>query len=167
MPPARLYDLAQVNIATMREPFGSAVFADFVAALGPVNALADSSRGFVWRLEGYGGDATSIRGFGDDRIVINMSTWESLDALTEFVFGSAHAEVMRRRRQWFAPMKAAYLALWWVPSGHRPSVQEAEERVMYLREHGSTSFAFTFKHPFASPGVADENGQGIRGGTST
>jgi hypothetical protein len=147
--PARLHDLAQVNIATMREPFQSPLFADFIAALGPLNALADASPGFIWRLEGYGGDATSIRGFGDDRIVINMSTWESLDALAEFVFQTGHAEVMRQRRKWFAPMKDAYVALWWVPSGHRPTVEEAEERVRHLRENGPTEFAFTFKQPFA------------------
>jgi Domain of unknown function (DUF3291) len=82
-----------------------------------------------------------------------MSTWESLDALADFVFKSAHSEIMRERRQWFLPMKEAYAALWWVPVGHRPSVQEAEERVAHLRLHGSTVFAFTFKLPFPPPGL--------------
>lgn len=146
---ARAFDLAQVNIALPREPLDSALLADFVAALAPINALSDASPGFVWRLEADGGGATSVRGFGDDRILVNMSTWESLDALADFVFKSAHAEVMRARRKWFVPMSEVYVALWWVPSGHRPTVREAEERVAHLREHGPTPFAFTFKRAFA------------------
>jgi hypothetical protein len=150
----RAFDLAQVNIALPREPLGSALLADFVAAVAPINALADASPGFVWRLKGDAGDAMSIRGFEDDGILVNMSTWESIDALADFVFGSKHAEIMRARRKWFVPMKAAYVALWWVPAGHRPSVSEAEERVAHLRQHGPAAFAFTFKAPFPPPGVA-------------
>jgi hypothetical protein len=149
----RTFHLAQVNIALPREPLDSALLADFVAALAPINALTDASPGFVWRLQGDGGDATSVRGFRDERILVNMSTWESPDALADFVFGSRHAEIMRARRKWFAPMKEAYVALWWVPAGHRPSVREAEERVAHLRLHGPTAFAFTFKQPFSPPGA--------------
>jgi hypothetical protein len=151
---ARAFNLAQVNVALPREPLGSALLADFVAALGPINALADSSPGFVWRLQGDGGDSTSIKVFGDDRILVNMSTWESLDKLADFVYKSAHSEVMRARRKWFEPMAEVYVALWWVPVGHRPSVAEAEERVAHLRQHGPTPFAFSFKRPFPPPGSA-------------
>jgi hypothetical protein len=151
---ARAFDLAQVNIALPREPLDSALLADFVASLEPINALADRSPGFVWRLQSDGGDATAVRGFGDERILVNMSTWESHDALADFVFRSAHAEVMRSRRKWFVPMQETYLALWWVAAGHRPSVAEAEERVAHLRAHGPSAFAFTFKAPFPAPGVA-------------
>jgi hypothetical protein len=150
----RAFDLAQVNIALPREPLDSLLLADFLAALGPVNALAESSPGFVWRLQSEGGDATSLRGFGDDRILVNMSTWESLDAVADFVFKSAHSEVMRARRKWFVPMKEIYAALWWVPAGHRPDVREAEDRVAHLREHGPTTFAFTFKQPFGPPATS-------------
>jgi hypothetical protein len=150
----RRVHLAQVNIALPREPLDSELLADFVTALLPVNALADASPGFVWRLEADGGDATTIRGFGDGRILINMSTWESLEALADFVYRSAHADVMRERRRWFVPMKEAYVALWWVPAVHRPSVPEAEERVAHLREHGATPFAFTFRQPFPPPGAS-------------
>jgi hypothetical protein len=144
----RTSHLAQVNIALPREAIDSALLADFVAALAPINTLADASPGFVWRLQGDGGDSTSVRGFGDDRILVNMSTWESLDALADFVFRSGHAEIMRSRRKWFVPMKETYVALWWVPVGHRPSIREAEERVTHLRQHGPTVFAFTLKQPF-------------------
>jgi hypothetical protein len=148
---ARAFDLAQVNVALPRETHISAVFADFIAALAPINALAESSPGFVWRFQEDGG---GFRKFGDDdAIVFNMSTWESLDALADFVFKSAHSAIMRERRKWFLPMKEAYAALWWVPVGHRPGISEAEERVAHLRQHGPTSFAFTFKQPFPPPGV--------------
>jgi hypothetical protein len=147
----RAYDLAQVNIALLREPLDSPLLADFVAALAPINALADASPGFVWRLVGDGGDSTAIRGFGDERIIVNMSTWASLDALADYVYKSAHAAVMRERRKWFAPAKEMYQALWWVPAGHRPTVQDAERRVARLRECGPTAFAFTFKQPFPAP----------------
>lgn len=151
---SQAFHLAQVNIALPREPLSSPLLADFVAALAPINAIADASPGFVWRLQVDAGDATSVRGFGDDRILVNMSTWESLDALSDFVFGSRHAEIMRARRKWFTPMKETYVALWWVPAGNRPSVREAEERVAHLGRHGPTPFAFTFKAPFPAPGAA-------------
>jgi Domain of unknown function (DUF3291) len=151
----RAYDLAQVNIALPVEPLDSTRLADFVAALAPINALADASPGFVWRLQGEAGaDATTLRGFGDDRILVNMSTWESLEHLANYVYKTAHAEVMRRRREWFVPLKDAYVTLFWVPRGHRPTIQEAEERVARLRDAGPTDFAFTFKRPFPPPGSA-------------
>jgi hypothetical protein len=150
----RRFHLAQVNIALAREPLDSPLLADFVAALAPINALADAAAGFVWRLQGDDGDSTAIRGFDDDRIVVNMSTWESLETLASYVFKPGHAAVMRERRKWFIPMQEAYMALWWVPAGHRPTVREAEERVAHLRAHGPRAFAFTFKHPFPAPGAS-------------
>ena len=137
--------LAQVNIALPSEPLDSPLLAEFVAALEPVNALADRSPGFVWRLQTEDGDATGIRAFGDDRLIVNMSVWESLEALRAFVYSGEHLAVMRRRREWFARMDA-FLALWWVPLGHIPTVAEAEERLDHLRAHGPTSAAFTFRH---------------------
>jgi hypothetical protein len=147
----RTHDLAQVNIARLREPLDSPLLADFVAQLDGINALADGSPGFVWRLQGGAGDATGVRGFGDDQLLVNMSTWESLDALADYVYRSAHAAVMRERKKWFSAMKDAHQALWWVPAGHRPTVPEAEERVARVREHGPTPLAFTFKQPFQAP----------------
>ncbi len=148
------WHIAQVNIALPREPLTSALLADFVAALAPINALADASPGFVWRLQTPDGDASGIRAFGDDRLIVNMSVWESLDALGDFVFRSAHAEVMRGRRTWFEAMREAYAALWWVPIGHRPTITEAEERLHILRTEGPTRRAFSFKNPFPPAGSA-------------
>ena len=146
--------LAQVNIALPREPLESPLLADFVAALEHVNALAASSPGFVWRLQTAEGDATGIRGFGDDRLIVNVSVWESLEALRAFVYSGVHAGVMRRRREWFERMDFSTV-LWWVPAGHLPSVAEAEERMAHLRERGPTAYAFTFRRSFP-PGGAGE-----------
>jgi uncharacterized protein DUF3291 len=121
--------------------------AEFVANLDPLNSLADSSPGFVWRLQTEDGDATSIRAFEDERMIINMSVWESIEQLAEFVYRSGHVAVMRRRRAWFERIRL-YLALWAVPEGHIPSIEEAQERLAYLEEHGPSPYAFTFKKRF-------------------
>jgi hypothetical protein len=146
------FHLAQVNIGRVREPIGSPLLADFVAALAPINALADASPGFVWRLQTEDGNATSIRPFEDDRMMVNLSVWESVETLADFTYRTVHADVMRRRREWFHHLREMYLALWWVPAGHQPSVEEARERLEYLQRHGPTPHAFTFREPFGPPG---------------
>jgi hypothetical protein len=140
--------IAQLNIALPRAPIDSALMAEFVALLEPVNALADASPGFVWRLQTEEGDATGIRAFGDDRLIVNMSVWESIDALAEFVYGGAHVEVLRRRREWFERFGRPFQCLWWVPAGELPSVADAEERLDHLERHGPTPYGFTFKARF-------------------
>ena len=149
------FELAQVNIALLRAPLDSPVLADFVANLEPVNALADGTPGFVWRLIGEGNDATSVQGFAADAtasgVIVNLSVWSSVQALADFVFNGLHIEVMRRRREWFERMETAYAALWWVPAGERPTVSEAERRVAHLRSHGPTPTAFTLARPFPGP----------------
>ncbi len=147
-----MYHLAQVNIARALAPLDDPLLAAFVAQLDTINALADASPGFVWRLQGDGGNATSIRAYDDERIIVNMSVWDSLEALTAFVYASAHRPVMRRRRAWFARFDGPYMALWWVPTGHRPDVAEAKERLDHLRAHGPTPIAFSFTHAFPAPG---------------
>ena len=150
MPPE--FHLAQVNIALPLEPLDSELLREFVEQLAPVNAVADASPGFVWRLQTEDGDATAIRAFGDDRLIVNMSVWESLDALRDFVYRSpAHVGVLRRRRGWFERMET-HVALWWIPAGHVPTVAEAEERVALLRALGPSPDAFTFKRHFPPPG---------------
>jgi Domain of unknown function (DUF3291) len=150
------YQLAQLNIALPVEPLTSNRLAEFVALLEPVNALADAAPGFVWRLQTEDGDATAVRAFDDDTLIVNMSVWESLDALAEFVFGGFHAEVMRRRREWFARLRDPYTVAWWVAAGERPTVADAEDRLASLREHGSTSYAFTLQRAFAAPDSSSE-----------
>lgn len=149
------WHLAQVNIALPVEPLDSPALAEFVALLEPVNALADSQPGFVWRLQTESGDATGIRAFGDDRLIVNMSVWESVEALWEFVYDGGHLEVMRRRREWFSRMAESHMVLWWVPAGEPPTVAEAERRLARLRSEGPTPFAFSFKRRFGPPGSAD------------
>jgi heme-degrading monooxygenase HmoA len=126
------------------------VMADFQAALDPINALADGAPGFVWRLQTEDGDATAIRPYEDERVMVNMSVWESLDALEQFVYRSGHIAVMRRRREWFERIKV-FLALWWVPAGHEPTIDEAKERLAHLELNGPTPHAFTFKARFPDP----------------
>jgi hypothetical protein len=144
------FHVAQVNIAMPRGPMDAPVMAEFAAQLDPINALADAHDGFVWRLQTEDGDATAVRPFDDDRLMINLSTWKSIGALRDFVYRSGHVDVMRRRREWFEHMRM-YMALWWVAAGHEPSTDEAKERLAHLREHGPTPFAFTFKAPFPPP----------------
>jgi hypothetical protein len=142
------FQVAQVNIARALAPMDAEGMAEFVMALEPINALADAAPGFVWRLQDETGDATSIRVFDDELMLINMSVWKSVEALATFVYRSEHTAVMRRRKQWFETMRL-YLALWWVRSGHRPTPGEARERLEHLRFHGPTPYAFTFKRRFA------------------
>jgi heme-degrading monooxygenase HmoA len=141
--------LAQVNIGRSVAPIDSAQLRGFVEQLEPVNALADAAPGFVWRLQTEEGNATAVRVFDDDGLIMNMSVWQSLDALAAFVFGHQHAQVMRRRREWFIRLREAYTALWWVPAGTIPTLAAAEPRLVSLREHGPTPYAFTFRQPFA------------------
>jgi hypothetical protein len=137
--------LAQVNIARMKAPIDDPVMAGFVERLDEVNALADQSPGFVWRLQGGTGNATYLRPFDDDRIIVNMSVWESVDHLRAYVYRAGHREVLQRRQEWFEKMDRPFLAMWWVPAGHRPSIDEAKKRLLHLERMGPTPFAFTFK----------------------
>ena len=145
------FHVAQVNIVLPREPIDSPALAEFVALLEPVNALADAAPGFVWRLQDEGGDATAINAFDDDRILVNMSVWESVDALWDFVYAGEHLTVMRRRREWMIRPERAYMALWWIPAGHIPTTAEAEERVATLEARGPSPEAFTFKQRYPAP----------------
>src|SRR5215510_14891023 len=142
------HHLAQVNIARMVAPLDDPLMAEFVGRLDEINALADRSPGFVWRLQTESGNATYIRPYEDDRIIVNLSVWESVGHLKEYVYRSAHAEVMRKRGQWFEKFDGPYLALWWVESGHIPTVEEAKDRLDYLRTHGESEFAFSLKRVY-------------------
>ena len=145
------WHIAQVNIALPRGPLESPALAEFVANLAPVNALADAAPGFVWRLEDESGDATSIRAFDDERLIINMSVWNSIEALWAFVYDSGHLDVMRRRREWMTRIAEAHQALWWLSAGEVPTIDEAKRRLDHIQAHGPTPYAFTFKHRFPPP----------------
>jgi hypothetical protein len=150
------WELAQINIGRLREPLDHPELTAFVEALDPVNAAADLASGFVWRLQTEEGNATAVEAFTWDAgesagLIINMSVWTDIEHLTAFVLGDLHRAILRRRREFFQKMTEAYLACWWVPKGHRPSTDEAEERVRYLRANGPTPFAFTLRHHFPRP----------------
>src|SRR5438067_13520124 len=139
------YELAQLNIGVIKGPMDSPVMAEFAANLERINALAERSPGFVWRLQTEDGDATAIRPFEDENMLVNMSVWRDVESLNKYVYSSAHVEIMRRRKQWFEHMAEAYLVLWWVPRGHRPSVAEAIAKLEDLRTNGPSAQAFTFR----------------------
>jgi len=145
--------LAQVNIGRALGPMDGPVMAGFAARLDEINALAESSPGFVWRLKTDAGNATSLQPYEDERILINLSVWESPDHLKQFVYRSAHAQVMRQRKEWFARFGDAYVALWWIPKGDVPTIAEAKERLHYLQLNGDSEFAFSFAKLFPAPGT--------------
>ncbi|MFK4147660.1 DUF3291 domain-containing protein [Streptomyces sp. NPDC004065] len=152
MTSAERYELAQVNIARLKAPLDSPRLKDFVDALDPVNADADAADGFVWRLAGEGGNATDVPVFGDAWLIVNMSVWRDTDALTAFMYQGRHREMLSRRREFFERLEEAVTALWWVPAGHRPTVAEAEARLLHLRANGPTPYAFTLRTSYG-PGA--------------
>ena len=148
------WHIAQLNVARAVAPPGSPELADFMAALDRINALAESSPGFVWRLQSASGNATDILVSDDPQSLINMSVWSSIESLFAFVYRSGHAELMKRRREWFEKPAEAYQALWWIPAGHIPSIEEALQRLADLRRDGPTPRVFTFSQRYPPPGEA-------------
>ncbi|EKE77819.1 DUF3291 domain-containing protein [Gallaecimonas xiamenensis] len=140
--------LAQLNIAKARYSLDAPEIADFVDNLAPINALAEASDGFIWRLKDDSGDATAIEVMGDPDILVNMSVWDSVDALKNFMFRTHHRDFLRRKSEWFHPSAQDTYVLWWVPVGHIPTVEEAMARLEHLRDKGDTAYAFTFKSNF-------------------
>lgn len=148
----RAFHLAQINVGRLLAPIDDPQIAGFVDALVPINALAEASPGYVWRLQSDAGNATSIHLTDDDLFIINLSVWESIEALQAFVYSTAHVEILRLRRAWFERHVEAHFALWWIEAGSLPDPTEALERVGRLRRLGPTPDAFTFRTPFGPPG---------------
>lgn len=148
---AQVFHLAQINIARMLAPLDDPVMVGFVARLDEINAVADHSPGFVWRFQTESGNATEVRPYDDDRILVNFSIWESVEHLQQYVYRSQHTDVLRQRKQWFIRAEQATTALWWIPVGHIPSVEEAKSRLDYLCQHGESVYAFSFKNIFPVP----------------
>ncbi len=131
----------------MKHGFDAPELTDFVAALDDINALADESPGFVWRLQIDESDATASELFGPDYLV-NMSVWKDVESLRDYAFRSAHKDVLMRRNEWFDRMDEAYAVLWWIPAGTIPTLEDAAARLDSLRKLGPTARAFTFKQRF-------------------
>lgn len=144
------YHIAEINVARMVAPMDSAVMHDFASNLDRINALAESAPGFVWRLVGDGNDATSLRPFEDDRIIVNMSVWDSIDALFQYAYYSNHTDFFRRRTEWFSKMETPSLVMWWIEVGHIPTVAEAQDKLLLIEKNGPTPLAFNFKQRFTA-----------------
>ena len=147
------WHLAQINIATALYDENDPRISRFYAQLDEINALAEASDGFVWRLQSESGNATDIQIGDDPRLIINMSVWESVDALFEFAYKTAHRGVLADRRQWFKRPEGAYQAMWWVPAGHRPTAEEGMARLNQLRNEGPSAAVFTFRSKYPPPGI--------------
>jgi hypothetical protein len=143
--------LAQINVGRFVAPIDDPRMAGFVSQLDPVNKLADESPGFVWRLQSASGNATDIAYSDDPTIALNMSVWESLDALKAYVYRSRHLDVLKDRQQWFVKMDLPHYCLWWVPEGHIPTVAEGRERLEHYQKHGPTPHAFWFQQWYPAP----------------
>lgn len=145
------YHLAQLNIARFRLPQEHPDNLDFINNLDRVNAIAESQKGFVWRLTGEANNALDVNAFEDPNVVANLSVWESLDSLAAFVYrNKAHRDIMRRRAEWFEKIDF-YLVLWWLPANQRPTFEEARRKLELLSAAGPNEEAFTFKNPYPAP----------------
>lgn len=149
------HHLAQINIGRLIAPIEDPKIAEFVAQLEPINALADKAPGFIWRLQSASGNATDIPYSGDPSMMVNMSVWESLEALRDYAYKSDHARVLRDRARWFEKLNTPVYCLWWIPAGHIPTIAEGRERLEHYQQHGPTSYSFWFSQHFSQP--ADED----------
>lgn len=147
------WQLAQINVGRLLAPPGDARVAPFFEALDRVNALAERSPGFIWRLKSGSGNATDIQSTVDALFLVNMSVWADAEALFDFVYRSAHTPEMARRREYFERFEGAHQALWWVRAGHVPDVDEGLSRLWRIDRYGPTRDAFTFKMRFPAPGL--------------
>lgn len=158
--------LAQLNIAKAKYSLEAPEIKEFIDNLEPVNKLAESSSGFIWRLKDESGDATDIQAFSDPEIIVNMSVWDSVDALKNFMFRTHHRDFLRRKKEWFHNIPEESYVLWWIPVGHTPTVEEAVEKLEYLRSNGDTPNAFSFKSNFSVAEYIEDNtakiSQGIK-----
>ncbi len=147
------WQLAQTNVGRLVAPKHDDRVAGFFSELDRINALAEASAGFVWRLTGEGNDATDLQPTPDPLFIVNISVWENPDALFAYVYRTAHTTLMASRRAWFERFDGAFQALWWVPAGHRPTVDEALSRLWMLDRYGPSEHAFTFKSRHPAPGI--------------
>ncbi len=153
------YHLAQANIAYGIETLDHPIMSGFVSELDRINALAEKSDGFVWRLKSDEGDATAFKIFEDEKIIINMSVWDSIEALRSYVYSSEHLEILKQKRQWFEKPKSAHLALWWIPVGEKPAIDDAKYRLGEIQRIGPSEIAFNFVKPYPMPESMDAERQ--------
>lgn len=153
--PEPAFQLAQMNIARFHKPMDDPHMSGFVEMLDPINHQADAAPGFVWRLTDEGSNnATSITFYDDPLLLLNMSVWDDLDSLRNYVYRTEHVAMVKRRAEWADAMESMYLVLWWVPFGHTPDIAEGDARLKLLQQDGPSPQAFTFGQPFPAPNLA-------------
>lgn len=150
--PTEKHHLVQLNIAHARAAMTDPVMQGFASRLDEINALAERSPGFVWRLQSDSGNATDILAFDDPTLLLNMSVWTSVEALEAYVYQGEHIALMRERKQWFTRPSGPHMVLWWLAAGETPSIDDAKARLKVLEDRGPTSDAFTFRERFPPPG---------------
>jgi Domain of unknown function (DUF3291) len=143
--------IAQLNVGRAVAPLEAPQLADFMAWLDGINAIAEASPGFVWRLQGDSGNNTDLKVTADPLFIVNLSVWESIEALHAFTYRSEHRTVFARRYDWFERRETPNMVLWWLPAGTLPDVSDALGRLRRLADLGPTPEAFTFKEPFVAP----------------
>ena len=142
------FHLAQLNIAQMLAPIDDPIMQDFVDNLEKINSIAETSPGYIWRLQTEEGDATAIRVLDNDMLLVNMSVWKCVEDLKSFVYESFHVEILKRKKEWFSRFDKAYQVMWWIRAGTQPTVEEAERRLLYLQQNSETPYAFSFRRTF-------------------
>ena len=146
------YQLVQINIARMKGVnIEDPIMKEFVDNLDAINQIAESSEGFVWRLQDEENNATSFNPYQDEQVIINISVWENVAALEQYVFKTMHADFMKRRREWFQKFGEAYVAMWWIEAGTVPTVSEAVAKLEELQKNGPSKSVFNFREQYPVP----------------
>jgi len=147
------HHLAQINIAHMKGiNLDDPSMGGFTSRLDEINQIAESHDGFIWRLKDDTGNATSFNPFDNDQLIINLSVWRDVNSLFKYVYQSLHKELIKGKKEWFYNLGKPHLAMWWIESGHIPTLQEAKEKLALIDEHGPSIEAFNFKHLFDHSG---------------
>ena len=150
------YQIAQINVARMvGANIEDPIMQEFVDNLDRVNALAEGSSGFIWRLKDESNNAASFNPFNDVQVIINISVWADVESLEHFTYKTFHTDFLKRRKEWFKRYGEAHFALWWIEEGKFPTIEEAIKRLGFLQQEGATAYAFTFRDKFGKPDELD------------
>ncbi len=151
---SKQYQIAEINVARMKGVhINDPIMKEFVDNLDHVNGIAEKSEGFIWRLKDENNDATSFNPYNDEQIIINVSVWETIEALETFVYKTFHTDFLKRRKEWFNSYGKVATALWWIPQGEFPTVEEAVAKLDYLQKNGATPVVFNFRNKFPNPSI--------------
>ncbi|MDB5013167.1 MAG: hypothetical protein JWQ25_1369 [Daejeonella sp.] len=146
------FHIAEINIAKMKGlDINDPIMKEFVDNLGKVNDIAEASEGFVWRLKDDSYNATSFNPYNDEQIIINISVWETIETLEHYMYKTFHSDFLRRRKEWFQAHGKASTAMWWIPAGQIPTLEEAIEKLDYLQIHGVSEKVFDLRNKFPKP----------------